>query len=81
MAYASSDKQGSTTSSHAQEFDLKEVITENTEQNVNNATTTVEPLGRTIRNNFRLVLPARLWPHLRWPSDHPFVMVCFVESC
>jgi len=56
MAYASSDKQGSTTSSHAQEFDLKEVITENTEQNVNNATTTVEPLGRTIRNNFRLVL-------------------------
>ena len=24
MAYASSDKQGSTTSSHAQEFDLKE---------------------------------------------------------
>ena len=56
MVYASSEKQGSTTSSRAQEFDLKEVTTENTEQYVNNATTTVEPLGRAIRNNFRLVL-------------------------
>jgi MFS family permease len=56
MAYASSDKQGSTTSgfSHAQEFDN----IEDTKADVKitaTATTPNEPLGRAIRNNYRLV--------------------------
>lgn len=56
MAYASSDKQGSTSSSHAQEYDLKELTTESTERNVDNTTTPPEPLGKAIRNNYRLVI-------------------------
>ena len=56
MAYASSDKQGSTTSgfSHAQEFD--NIDDSKTHVNITaTATTPNEPLGRAIRNNYRLV--------------------------